>query len=69
VLLVFAISLSLYIICRSIRVLVLVTNCIYCVLSAFSDNRLVASHLFISYEIPKPYHEIIHNIGSAVLFN
>jgi hypothetical protein len=30
---------------------VLVTNCIYCVLSAFSDNRLVVNHLFISWRI------------------
>jgi hypothetical protein len=41
---VFAISLFLYIACKSIRELVLVTNCIYCDLSAFSDNRLVVNH-------------------------
>jgi hypothetical protein len=51
VLQVFAISLFLHITCKSIRELVLVTNCIYCVLSAFSDNRLVANHLFISWRI------------------
>jgi hypothetical protein len=44
VLQVFAISLFLYIKCKSIRELVLVTNRIYCVLSAFSDNRLVVNH-------------------------
>jgi hypothetical protein len=48
---VFAISLFLYVTCKSIRELVLVTNCIYCVLSAFSDNRLVVNHLFISWRI------------------
>jgi hypothetical protein len=37
--------------CQSVRELVLVTNCIYCVLSAFSDNRLVVNHLFISWRI------------------
>jgi hypothetical protein len=36
---------------KSIRELVLVTNCIYCVLSAFSDNRLVVNHFFISWRI------------------
>jgi hypothetical protein len=51
VLQVFAISLFLYITCNSIRELVLVTNCIYCVLSAFSDNRLVVNYLFISWRI------------------
>jgi hypothetical protein len=45
VLQVLAISLVLYIKCKSIRELVLVTNCI---LSAFSDNRLVMNYLFIS---------------------
>jgi hypothetical protein len=29
----------------------LVTNCIYCVLSAFSDNRLIVNHLYISWRI------------------
>jgi hypothetical protein len=48
VLQVFASSLFLHITCKTIRELVLVTNCIYCVLSAFSDNRLVVNHLFIS---------------------
>jgi hypothetical protein len=48
---VFAISLFLYITCKSIRELVLVTNCIYRVLSTFSDNRLVMNHLFISWRI------------------
>jgi hypothetical protein len=51
VLQVFAISLFLCIICKSNRELVLVTNCIYCVFSAFSDNRLVVNHLFISWRI------------------
>jgi hypothetical protein len=51
VLQVFAISLFLYIMCKSIRELVLVTNCIYCVLSAFSDKRLVVNHLFKSWRI------------------
>jgi hypothetical protein len=46
-----AISLFLYVTCKSIRGLVLVTNCIYCVLSAFIDNRLVVNHLFISWRI------------------
>jgi hypothetical protein len=49
VLQVFAIFLFLYITCKSIRELVLITNCIYCVLSAFSDNRLVVNQLFISW--------------------
>jgi hypothetical protein len=44
-------SLFLYIICKSIRELVLVTNCIYCVFSAFSGNGLVVNHLFISWRI------------------
>jgi hypothetical protein len=48
---VFAISLFLYVICKSVREIVLVANCIYCVLSAFSDNRLVVKHLFISWRI------------------
>jgi hypothetical protein len=48
---VFAISLFLYVTCKSIGELVLVTNCIYCVLSAFSDNRLVANNLFITWRI------------------
>jgi hypothetical protein len=48
---VFAISLFLYVTCKSVRDLVLVTNCICCVLSAFSDNRLVVKHLFISWRI------------------
>jgi hypothetical protein len=48
---VFAFSLFLYVTCKSIRDLVLATNCIYCVLSAFSDNRLVVNHLFISWRI------------------
>jgi hypothetical protein len=47
VLVVFAISLFLYITFKSIRELVLVANCIYCVLSAFSANRLVVNHLFV----------------------
>jgi hypothetical protein len=51
VLQVFAISLFLYITCKSIREVVLVTNCIYCVLSAFSDNILVVNHLFISWRM------------------
>jgi hypothetical protein len=51
VLQVFAISLFLCITCKSIRELVLVTNCIYCVLSASIDNRLVVNHLFISWII------------------
>jgi hypothetical protein len=46
-----AISLFLYITCKSIRELVLVANYIYCVLSAFSVNRLVTNHLFISWRI------------------
>jgi hypothetical protein len=48
---IFATSLFLYFTCKSIRELVLVTNCIYCVLSAFNDNRLVLNHLFISSRI------------------
>jgi hypothetical protein len=44
---VFAIFLFLYITGKSIKELDLVGNCIYCVLSAFSDNRLVVNHLFI----------------------
>jgi hypothetical protein len=48
---VFAISLFLYITCKYIRDLVLVTNCVYCVFSAFGDNRLVVNHLFISWRI------------------
>jgi hypothetical protein len=51
VLKVFATFSFLYITCKSIRELVLVTNCIYCVFSAFSDNRLVVNHLFISRRI------------------
>jgi hypothetical protein len=47
VLQVFAISLFLYITCKSIRELILFTNCVYCILSAYSDNRLVVNHLFI----------------------
>jgi hypothetical protein len=48
---VFAISFFSYITCKSIKELVLVTNCMYCVLSAFNDNRLVVNHLFISWRI------------------
>jgi hypothetical protein len=51
VLQVFAISLFLHITCKSIRELVLVTSCIYCVLSAFIDIGLVVNHLFISWRI------------------
>jgi hypothetical protein len=50
VLQVFAASLFLYIICKSIRELVLDTNCIYCVFSAFSVNILVVNHLFFIME-------------------
>jgi hypothetical protein len=46
-----AVSLFLHITCKSIRELVLVTNCIYCHLSAFSGNILVVNHLFISWRI------------------
>jgi hypothetical protein len=45
------ISLFVYITCKSTRELVLVANCIYCVFSAFSDNRLVVNYLFISWRI------------------
>jgi hypothetical protein len=48
---VFAVSLFLYITCKSIRALIFVKNGIYCVLPAFSDNRLVVNHLFISWRI------------------
>jgi hypothetical protein len=48
---IFAISLFLFFICKSVKELVLVTNYIYCVLSAFSDNRLVVNNLFISWRI------------------
>jgi hypothetical protein len=48
---VFANSLILYFTCKSIRELVLVTNCIYSILSAFSDNRSAVNHLFISWRI------------------
>jgi hypothetical protein len=51
VLQVFAISLFLYITCKSIREPVLVTNYIYCVSSAFRDNRLEVNHLFIPWGI------------------
>jgi hypothetical protein len=51
VLQVFAISLFLYIKCKSIRELILVTNCIYCFLWAFGDNSLVVNHLFISWNL------------------
>jgi hypothetical protein len=51
VLQVFAISLFLQITCKSIKEPVFVTNCLYCVLSAFSDNRIVVNHLFISWRI------------------
>jgi hypothetical protein len=51
VLKVFATSLFLYFTCKFIKELVLVANCIYCVLSAFSDNRLIVNHLFISWRI------------------
>jgi hypothetical protein len=48
---VFAISLFLFCTCKFIRELILVTYCMYCVLSAFSDNRLVVNHLVISWRI------------------
>jgi hypothetical protein len=48
VLQVFAISLFLYSACKSIRELVLVTNCIYCVLSAFSEPFIYMLETFVS---------------------
>jgi hypothetical protein len=51
VLQIFTIYMFLYIKCKSIRELVLVTNCIYHVLSACSDDRLVVNHLFIFWRI------------------